>query len=210
MKSPEYFNFEKTQEKPITSPEDTEKIVEIDGPILKLEQAGSYKQKGFDLNRELESAKGPLIEVAGPTEEGFEFIEMSKLPKDISVSNLHPGAPTFDRQTGKFYKYYGQVDFQADGRNLPLEDKTAGAIFIKAIGNIRLPDGNLSKKLNDRQLKEEVIKEAYRVLEDEGIFVLEMIEKDFFNYAQKLGFEVKQYKIKEQGMANFVFKKPPF
>lgn len=214
MKPSEYFDFERITGSVRVTPEKNDGIIEVEEPILELAEVGSYKLKNFSAINELTKIKGPLIEIGGPTDSGFELIDIKALPKEILVSNLGPGARLFfdqcDTDINESNKYYGRVDFQADGQNLPIRDESAGAIFIRCLGNIKEPDriiDPIEDAANDLKLKTNVINEVYRVLENGGIFILERIQSEYFEFAKKAGFKLKQYKISRRGFGSFIFKK---
>ena len=217
MKSADYFKTEGAHKQ-----QTEQNATEIDTPFLEPTQEGVYKIKGFDVNRKLADVKGPLVEVAGPTVRGFEFVDMEQLPREIHISNLYPGIRTYDVNTGEFIKFRAKVDFRADGKNLPLSDGSVGAIFISCLGMIRdtqiiSKETPEDEKIANQKLKEQIIKEVYRVLENGGIFILERIEKEYAEKARKIGFKLKQYKLSEEDkqelegnlveLGSFVFEK---
>jgi hypothetical protein len=72
----------------------------------------NWKDPDFDIEDKLKSVKGPLIEVAGPSEDGYSMIDTDSLEKKIYTSNLYKGCPIFE--DGKVVNYFGKVDFLAD------------------------------------------------------------------------------------------------
>src|SRR3989344_8339438 len=55
----------------------------------------TWNSEFCNVEHELALRKGPLIEVAGPTEGGYRSIDIEKRPKKLLVSNIVPGAPRF-------------------------------------------------------------------------------------------------------------------
>jgi len=205
MKTSEYFNFERKRPRIEPAPEE---IIGVKGPIMELAPSGSYRIEDFDIYDELKS--GPLIEVAGPTEDGFDFVDIEKLPGKIFVSNLYPGTPRF--KTGNMIGYYGLVDFRGDGRSLPVKEGSVGAIFLSCLGRTRGKDGEseTEKYRLNKELRENVMEEAYKVLKPGGILVFEKTKREDFEFATRLGFELKQYKVKKffnTDSWSFVFQK---
>jgi len=91
------------------------------------------KREGFNAVEELKKRRGAVIEVAGPTEQGFFFYDMKDNDGNMrkvdlfketrrrpGVSNLYPGVPNF--MQGKFSHFFGKVDFIADATNLPVRE----------------------------------------------------------------------------------------
>lgn len=129
------------------------------------------KASKFDLEERLNKIEKPFIEIAGPTPEGYDQSNFSKLNKKVFVSNLFPGKPRFvdmgrDKES---ITYEGKVDFIADGMELPVKDKSLGAIFISGLGGSQLKD--MSVKLGSRKFKESAHKEThnYQEIEEYGV-----------------------------------------
>lgn len=137
-----------------------------------------YKDENFDVYDRLSEVKGPLIEVGGPTDNGYDLVDTSKLDKKIYVSNLFPGAPYFEK--GKFIGYEGPVDFQADARDLPLKPESVGAIFLKALGEVETTKDEtpaVEKLAQQKKLREETLAEAAKMLEPGGVLLMETVDE---------------------------------
>lgn len=131
-----------------------------------------WTTKGFSIKDEIRNRQGPLIEIAGPTDHGFELVDIYALEKRVLQSNISPGCPLYDELTGEFLCYTGQVDFQADTQNLPLGDGKVGVLFASY----------LPKEIRDR-----TIQEAKRVLEDGGLLVWQGGTTEDIEIAEKAG-----------------------
>ncbi|MCL4367545.1 hypothetical protein M1563_05265 [Patescibacteria group bacterium] len=92
-----------------------------------------WKQEGFDAVETLNNLKSTLIEVAGPTGSGFDLVDTSLLDRKVFVSNIAPGCPIYDGQTGQFAFYLGRVDFEADSTKLPFAYECLGGIFASCL-----------------------------------------------------------------------------
>jgi len=138
---------------------------------------------GFNLKEELEARTGPFIEIAGPTPEGFEFVDYDKLDRKVFISNIGNGLPLQDDEKGEIIGHWGKVDFQADSQKMPLRQQSVGALFASKM---------------DIDVVIDTIKEANRILEPGGIFILQGVtKKDIIDLVKELGFEVKREVTKE-------------
>ena len=100
---------------------------------------------GFHPVEELRKAKGPTVEVAGPTDEGFFFHDIKEdmaqphktdlfKERKVFVSNLFSGRPEFAKD--KFSHFTGTADFIADAQKLPAREGRVGVLFCSCIGPI--------------------------------------------------------------------------
>lgn len=115
---------------------------------------GEWKEEGFDLQESLNNTKGPLVEIGGPTSDGYNLIDINKLKKKVLTSNLFPGAPKFSNPDDTEFdtlNFYGKVDFMADAHNLPLQDNLTGAVFVSCLGGEHFKD--LAVELKDKKFK---------------------------------------------------------
>ena len=55
-----------------------------------------FEKEDFELEKELDLRKGPVIEIAGPTTSGFRDIDIQKLSKKLIVTNLTLGIRQYD------------------------------------------------------------------------------------------------------------------
>jgi hypothetical protein len=139
---------------------------------------GRWTKEGFSIEDEIRDRQGPLIEIAGPTDYGFELVDLSKLDKKVFVSNISPGCPLYDDVTGEFLCYTGQVDFQADAQNLPFRESGIGILFASCL---------------PKEIRNRTIQEAKRVLEDGGLLVWQGGTDEDIESAKKIGLEPVEY-----------------
>lgn len=110
-----------------------------------------WVDSNFDVEKRLKELKGPMIEIAGPTEAGYDLVDLNnseeKLNKKFFVSNVFSDdhvVNSVDFDTNKI-----TVDFQASAAALPIKNNAASAIFCSCLG----PDAIRGKK-EGRRLKE--------------------------------------------------------
>ncbi len=169
-----------TAEKEQNSPFQLELKTLVTGIRNKMEFKGDSfgAKEDFSLEEEIKRRHGPLIEVGGPTKGGFELVDYSNLVDKIFISNVYPGCPLYDSQTGKLLEYVGKIDFQADARSLPFGDSSIGGLFASY-----LPD----------EIREKVIYEAKRVLETGGLLIWQGGTEKDLKMAKKIGFTLMIY-----------------
>lgn len=195
---------------------------------------GNWRKEGFDVEEKLNKVNGQIIEVAGPTPDGYDLVNFEKLRKPLYTSNVFPGRPYFreNREDGSTtINYTGKVNFIADATKLPFKNGSIGAVFISCLGGSHLAEMsakmgskkfkesahikggyptkeekmkaviipeeeknkmNLNGDYDNDRLRQNALKEVFRVLESEGILVWQGGHKNDFDFAKNLGFEVVQ------------------
>ena len=133
----------------------------------------------------------PVIEIGGPTLQGFKTINTRDLD-EFFTSNL----ASLEQKVGDNVKTQtwrdhigsaGEIDFQADGQQLPLASESIGGVLISAVPN-------------DEKLNQKIIDEACRVLVDGGILILEANMPRDVLYALNKGLEPVKW---ERKLSNF-------
>ncbi len=164
----------------------------------------------FDVYEKIEQLEGPFVEVAGPTEGGYTLIDIDALkPREIYISNIFPGAPRYNTDSDGIESYYGNVDFQADARQLPLKDESVGALFVSCFP--KSPSiayhGNTQGE-NQRLI---VIQEALRVLRKGGILVWQGGADEDLEFARGIGFKqrkiIRPFNKKHAHVIDFILEK---
>lgn len=201
--------------------------------------AEEWIDSDFDVEKRLKELKGPMIEIAGPTEEGYDLVDLDnfeeKFNKKFLVSNVFHNDHAVNR--ADFAPNKITVDFQASASALPIKNNVASAIFCSCLGsdakrgeeeNRRLEeihrkeyssskeDGvkdkrSESEKEEQKQLEDElriqfwefraeVMKEAWRALEEKGLLVWQKGRKDDAVLAEESGFKMVQKMKEDTGM----------
>lgn len=124
----------------------------------------------FDVSKAIEERKGPFVEIAGPTEDGFELVDVGILDKKLIVTNIEPGLPLWSLDGQKFI--VGHVDQQVDATNMPYKGGSIGIILCAALN-----------------LGEVFFKEAKRVLEPGGLLILDHLGSEYPEQIANLGFK---------------------
>ncbi len=137
-----------------------------------------WTKEGFSIEEEIRHRHGPLVEIAGPTDNGFELVDLSKLDKKVFESNISPGCPLYDDMTGEFLCYTGQIDFQSYAQNLPFKESGIGVLFASCL---------------PKDIRNRTIQEANRVLEDGGLLIWQGGTDEDVESGKKIGLELVEY-----------------
>lgn len=165
-----------------------------------------WKKEGFDIKEKLSKIDGPFVEVAGPTEKGYSIVKLDDLDKKVFVSNITPGWTEFNDQTGESIELKGNVDFQADARELPFKDSTIGAVFCSCLGELHSSSKAVDIK-HALKLRIDALKEIFRALKSEGVLVWQGGKEEDVRFAQDIGFNVDQYEV--SNIADLYYTKKP-
>ncbi len=147
--------------------------------------------EGFDLQTEMYQLDGPTVEIAGPTREGYWPLDDIDIPNPTLVSNIS--------LNNRPITFPGEVDFLADGTNMPLADNSVSVVLVSGFpmisDDLLRQDQSVWRPI-ERKAQQEyidllcddleptnnlrlvVIKEAYRLLESGGILVAHLTPKD--------------------------------
>lgn len=134
----------------------------------------------FDLTKSLTTLSKPIVEVGGPTNNGFYRESVYADRSKLLISNITPGQPIqeFNPESNamEVVRYEGEVDRQFDATDMPFDDDSIGALYANSF---------------PVELNPLLIKEAHRVLiKDNGLLILEGLHDDALEYANSLGFEL--------------------
>lgn len=140
-----------------------------------------WSEDQFDVADALKTIRGPIVEVGGPTPDGFRMIHkrmIAESGKQYLTTNVTDGLyqPVGENPT-KVAKMQS-VDIVADIKHLPFADRSMGAVFASCL---------------PMDIRADAMLEARRVLEDGGLLVWQGTFSDDFEVARRVGFEVVAY-----------------
>ncbi len=136
------------------------------GNIIQKVLSGNYKENGFDILEQLRTRKGSFVELGGPTERGYELVDINKLDRKLHVTNIDPrGCPIYDPYNPAIKNpiRFLPIDFQADATNLKFADNSISALFASCLNN---------------DIRTRAIAEIARVLEEGGLLIWQVGGKD--------------------------------
>jgi hypothetical protein len=140
-----------------------------------------WAAQGFDVADAFKKLRGQIVEVGGPTLDGFKIVHQKILAdsgKQYITTNINDGLYQMAGGTSEKVVKIKNVDVVADSRQLPFADGSLGAVFASC-----LPLG----------IRAETMLEARRVLEDDGLLVWQGTMKDDYEVAQRIGLELLAY-----------------
>lgn len=147
-------------------------------------------QDGFDLEKAIKAAPGPLLEVGGPTEYEYFLTDIKNSGKKMFVSNIEPGRPLYntDSNNTKLIKYEGKIDLRIDATRLPIKNACLGVLFASCM---------------PRNTHSAIFQEASRVLKQEGLLIAPGLSEKDLQEAESLGLEpMEQIKMTDKMDAN--------
>ena len=178
-------------------------------------QAELEKLKGLSIEIAGPTKKGYAFNMPGEggSIQGIDLFQKTSEKNKIYVSNIFTGAPHF--ADGKA-ELKGKVDFVADGENMPIKNGGASIIFCSRLGKIDF-DGienmkenesifvpkseldrldsykneSLTKSDLDEEkavIRESTIKEAWRILDEDGFLVWQGGREEDIETAKEIGF----------------------
>jgi len=123
---------------------------------------------GNDLDIELRSAKGPVLEIGGPSARGYYFLENRTLPSRPVIGNIDQ--LLMEVESSNLREDAG-IDIILDGRDLPFADNSLGVVLSSHLP--KFDDeyqvvGPLTEKDFDQQVGVFAISYAKKLLEDVG------------------------------------------
>jgi hypothetical protein len=85
-----------------------------------------WRAEGFDLAQALASTSGELLELGGPSFDGYYFLDDMKLPRRLRISNLFHEPFAFEDMNQRARKHIGAL---IDARELPYNDNSLGLVL---------------------------------------------------------------------------------
>lgn len=140
----------------------------------------------------LTATSGPFIELGGPSHGDFGLVRVDKLPRQLITTNIDILTEGYDALGRSGFAY---PDVRADGRQMPVRDQQAGAVFARFFGGIlnhprEIPPEELAEGMKGVMAdRGRALDEAWRMTEPGGVLVWEGGFRADIAYAAKLGFK---------------------
>lgn len=166
---------------------ESKRTIDRDGETLRgKEEFNEWIEKDFDLAESINNARGPFIEIAGPTHNDYDLLRTQGQRVDMEVVNNKLKVSNIARSPG--------ADFSADARQMPIKDESVGMVFCSCLGPKKISGEELLSKnalYNKRVF--ETYSEAARMLRPGGLMVMQGRMAEDLSMEKALGFKVKQY-----------------
>lgn len=155
--------------------------------FLEFHPTSVWQKQGFELEESLARLKGPMIEIAGPTIQGYQLIP-EKFLGQMLVSNAIE-KPFRDPNIGP--SRYGivnalrpkaRLDFVANGLSLPFRKTSVGAVFVSAF-----PDSPMINEGKSTKARSVLLKQIAPVVEKSGLLVWQNGHAEDARNAEDLG-----------------------
>ena len=162
-------------------------------------QEEKWTKGGFNLHETIQQTTSPLVELGGPTPQGYELVDFDNFPdKQILIINIDPQTVKrdLDNRNYSISPEKKRVDLQADATKLPFEDQSIGVLFASAL---------------PIDIHADIFRDAVRVLSPGGIMVWEGGREEDINLAKNNGLELVQSNktiYDEDYILALVFQKP--
>ena len=177
-------------------------------------------ESGFDFQEALDNLGGPIVEVGGPTKDGYFTDEVfptsaQTVQDELLVSNIEKGRMIgIKNDDGSFTKKFQDydLDFRANGLAMPFARETLGAVFSSYLPRTN-PSNPNDADSEPFKFRGPLITEVFRTLEPGGLMVMQAIEDDDVQYALDQGFQIVYLGGNEDApvggnLLNAIFKKP--
>lgn len=174
-------------------------------------ETGVRIRNGFNIQKSIDQTKGAILEVGGPTREGFYFLQGVILPRRPIITNLKHSAGMKDKNFRELYRPY--IERKLDIRRNNLEDSSVGVCMASCLNIIAHEPRLSNEKAWDKKWKELaeedktlrkapkiipkiglryiLLNHARKFLEDGGLLILEGLREQELKYALALGFSLR-------------------
>lgn len=115
-----------------------------------------WHKPGNTLQQIITDLSGPILEIAGPTDSGYYFLDSIELPSSVIITNItHEPAPFAPNKA----ELATRVEQIIDGRRIPYGDATFGAVLAAHLSIIDDHEYDFSNLSDDegRQLSEQIV-----------------------------------------------------
>lgn len=172
---------------------------------------GVRKQSGFNMQKSIDSTSGTILEVGGPSESGFYFLQGCSFPRKPVITNKSYDGGMQVKFFRELYKPY--IQRKLDIRKNVLHNGSVGVCMSSCLNILAYEPRRGHQKAWDKkwqELEEEdkalrkdpkimpkvglrfiLLRHAKDFLEPDGLMVLEGLREQELKYALALGFSLK-------------------
>ncbi len=83
-----------------------------------------------DLEKYIETLRGPIIELGGPSKGGYYFIDGLSLPTKPLISNVQDDGHSINPTDPEIRKVNQLIDLEIDGTDMPFDDASVGMVMM--------------------------------------------------------------------------------
>lgn len=164
------------------------------------------KPDNFDLSEALDAAGGPVVELAGPTTDGFLPLENRELPEKPIMTNIAPDAAQGGGEGSPIRLAQQHIDAQVDVRHMPFRPESVGVFLMSALTIVdeakhmdaiylrealaEYQDYDPTKKVERKNLRIQAMEEIVQALRPDGIVILQYAVGQDLMVGRALGLEV--------------------
>ncbi|MCA9337497.1 hypothetical protein KC951_02200 [Candidatus Saccharibacteria bacterium] len=123
-----------------------------------------WREKGFDIQKTINGLQGEILEIGGPTPDGYFFLDEVNFTRKAIIANLEEKPWEAEEYNQKYARY---VDKIIDVRELPYADGTLGMIFFSGL-TVYSDD----IKVSSQKQADGLLHKAYSELEAVGLGIL--------------------------------------
>jgi hypothetical protein len=187
-----------------------------------------WADDGFEVAEALAATKGELLEIGGPSFDGYYFLDGVELPRKLTISNIFEEPFAVERMDERAKK---RIDKLVDARDLPYGNDSLGLVMAHYLSyalddkphtrkahqsdkwNIAMNEmakiilGGLKAAEAKTALRVQFLCEAYRGLESGGLLITDG-GLDELQIMQQIGFVPKAILLDGMSMQEAVLQKP--
>lgn len=169
--------------------------------------------ENFELSQALIEAGGPVVELAGPTVDGYLPLQDQELPESPLMTNVTLEAASGGGDWSPTQLVRQHIDAQVDVRNVPFRAESVGVFLMSALtmtdeGHF-LDEDYFQEALREyvdyqpgqthehKNLRIRALEEMVRALRPDGLVILQYAVGQDLVVAQKLGLEVCEKALRE-------------
>lgn len=171
------------------------------------------RAKNFELSQAIELAGGPVVELAGPTADGYFPLKEQGLPESPIMTNVTPEAASGGGDWSPTQLARQHIDAQVDVRNVPFRAESVGVFLMSALTMTDeahfLDEDYFQEALREyadyqpgqtngrKNLRIRAMEEISQALRPDGLVILQYAVGQDLVVAQKLGLEVCETALRE-------------
>lgn len=107
-----------------------------------------WHQPGLRLQEIISHLEGPILEIGGPSDQGYYFLHDVELPSRVIISNVTNTAMRFAPNAGRLQSMIEKI---IDGRKVPYQDNSLGMVLSSHLSRVDEPNLDFSTMTDEQQ-----------------------------------------------------------